>query len=342
MIWWLDLMLFAVLVATAVLALRTRDLLTAVGLMGVFGLVAALLFTSMQALDVTFVEAALGAGVTGVLLITAVLHTTRRTTPVGRRSRLSRWFIVPLIGLLALVLYTTTGLPDRGDTAPPGAAGVYIERSLADTQTPNVVTAILADYRGHDTLGETLVIVVAAAATMLILRRRPDESAAVPAETVVGPHGSEVVRVVSAHLVPFVATYGLYVIAHGHYGPGGGFVGGAILAVAAILLCLTARDDISRRVLPRRLGPVAIAAGALVYLAAGIAPMAADGNFLDYGVLASGDVLPARARYLMILIVEIGVGLAVFGAMLTIFDQLTGRHRRTSTPTAPTEGEAAL
>lgn len=178
MIWWLELLLFLVLIVTAVLALHSRDLLAAVGLMSVFSLVAAVLFTAMQALDVTFVEAALGAGVTGVLLVTAVLCTSRQAAPPRRTPRTSSLVVLPLLGLLALIAYTTAGLPERGDTSAPsstGAASAYVERSLDDSATPNVVTAILADYRGHDTLGETLVIVVAAGATMTILRRREED-----------------------------------------------------------------------------------------------------------------------------------------------------------------------
>lgn len=177
MIWWLDLLLLLVLIATALLALRAHDLLTAVGLMSVFSLVVALLFTAMQALDVTFVEAALGAGVTGVLLIAAVLRTTRHGRPVRDGPRSRHWLLVPLVPLLGLVWLTTTGLPDRGATDAPastGAAPAYVERSLEDTETPNVVTAVLADYRGQDTLGETLVILTAALATLAVLMRRDD------------------------------------------------------------------------------------------------------------------------------------------------------------------------
>lgn len=178
MIWWLDLLLFVVLIVTAVLALRTRDLLASVGLLAVLSLIAALLFTGMQALDVTFVEAALGVGVTGVLLIAAVLRTSRRAAPPQRTRRSNLLVIIPLLAVMAVLWVTTSGLPDRGQLDTPadaGAAPVYVERSLEDTQTPNVVTAILADYRSQDTLGETLVIVTAAAAVMLVLGRRDEE-----------------------------------------------------------------------------------------------------------------------------------------------------------------------
>jgi multicomponent Na+:H+ antiporter subunit B len=172
----LDLLLFAILLVTAVLALRAKDLLTAVVLLAAYSLFAALLFTGMSAVDVGLVEGALGAGLTGVLFIAAVLSTTSSTE--ARTDRRRAWFILPLIGgFVGLMLFASTGLPDRGDPDAPAQLGVstaYLEGSMEQTETPNVVTALLADYRSQDTLGETLVILTAALAASLVLARRPD------------------------------------------------------------------------------------------------------------------------------------------------------------------------
>ena len=87
-----------------------------------------------------------------------------------------KWLALPIMVLfLALMLYATSGLPDRGDPQAPANVHVspfYIERSLVDTKTPNIVTAVLADYRGYDTLGETIVIFTAGLACILIMVRR--------------------------------------------------------------------------------------------------------------------------------------------------------------------------
>ena len=72
----------------------------------------------------------------------------------------------------------------------------------------------------------------------------------------IGAHPSVVVRVVSAALVPFIAMFGLYLIVHGHYGPGGGFAGGVYLAVAAILPRLTLSESVAYRLFPPSLGPL--------------------------------------------------------------------------------------
>ncbi len=93
-----------------------------------------------------------------------------------------------LISLGALLIYASTGLPNRGDAdAPmhrdkslagsPGAAAHYIRNPYKDANTPNMVTVILADYRGYDTLGEETVILTAGLICYLILRRRKDNVA---------------------------------------------------------------------------------------------------------------------------------------------------------------------
>jgi multicomponent Na+:H+ antiporter subunit B len=174
MIWELDLLIFAILIVTAVLALRVRNMVTAVVVLAAYSLFAALLFAGMGAVDVAFVEAVLGFGVTGLLLIAAVVVVGRDAE--GREPRRRRWAMLPLVvGFVTLMLYASVDLPDRADPDAPGhlhVAPVYLQGALEDSETPNVVTAILADYRAHDTLGETVVIFTAGLACVLVLARR--------------------------------------------------------------------------------------------------------------------------------------------------------------------------
>lgn len=87
-----------------------------------------------------------------------------------------KWFALLVMGLfLAVMLYAAGDLPDRGDPNAPASVHVspyYIERTMEETDTPNVVTSVLADYRGYDTLGETTVILAAGLACILVLLRR--------------------------------------------------------------------------------------------------------------------------------------------------------------------------
>lgn len=173
MIWQLDLWLLVLLTACAVIAVIVRSMIATVAVLAAFSLLVALLFAGMGAPDVAFVEAVLGSAFVGVLLLVAVLATGDR--PAGRDRR-AALIAGPLVAVFAvLLLFASVDLPDRGAPDAPATVGVatqYVERSLADSETPNVVTAILADYRSMDTLGETLVVFTAALAAALILRRR--------------------------------------------------------------------------------------------------------------------------------------------------------------------------
>lgn len=142
----------------------------------------------------------------------------------------------------------------------------------------------------------------------------------------IGSYPSEVVRVTAAIVAPFIFMFGIYIIIHGHYGPGGGFAGGVFAAVGVVLPRLTLPDVVSYRLIPASIGPVAGAVGLIIFLGAGIAPMLVGASFLDYGALENVLMDAPRARYLGILIVEIGVGITVFGAMVMIFDVLAGKE----------------
>ncbi len=87
-----------------------------------------------------------------------------------------RWLAVPLLlGVAALFILATADLPDRGDPDAPASLHVspeYVERAEEDIGIENVVTAVLADYRGYDTLGETIVIFTAGIAVLAVLARR--------------------------------------------------------------------------------------------------------------------------------------------------------------------------
>jgi len=139
---------------------------------------------------------------------------------------------------------------------------------------------------------------------------------------VIGRYPSEVVQVVCAGLAPFAMLFGFYVIAHGHYGPGGGFAGGVVLAVGVILMRLTVDRDISERVFSAGAGTVTACLGLLLFVAVGLVSVFGGGMFLDYAQVAVADLEPSRLRYLGILLVEVAIGFAVAGTMVLLFDTI--------------------
>lgn len=137
----------------------------------------------------------------------------------------------------------------------------------------------------------------------------------------IGPHSSPVMRVIGALVTPFVLMFGIYVTAHGHYGPGGGFAGGVIMAVAVVVVRMVLPTAISHRLFPPGLALWLMIGGVGLFMAIGVVTLLVNGQFLDYNAIDL-PLESARERYYGILGVEVGVALAVMGAMVSIVDLL--------------------
>jgi multicomponent Na+:H+ antiporter subunit B len=133
-----------------------------------------------------------------------------------------------------------------------------------------------------------------------------------------------ILRVVSKFLIPFIILFALYVQWHGDFGPGGGFQAGVIFAAAFILYALIYGVEKMRRVVPAWVTRSFLSIGVLTYAGVGVASMIMGGNFLDYNVLAHE---PTHGQHLGILLVELGVGITVASAMITIFAAFAGQER---------------
>jgi multicomponent Na+:H+ antiporter subunit B len=157
---------------------RLRNLYAVVMLGSIYSLLAAVMFVVLDAVDVAFTEAAVGAGISTVLALgTLALTTSREKTPV--RRRLLPIAVVCITG--AALIYGTLDLSRYGVADAPAhkhVAPEYLARSVPETTVPNVVTSVLASYRGYDTLGETTVIFTAGIGVVLLLgswRRKEDD-----------------------------------------------------------------------------------------------------------------------------------------------------------------------
>ncbi len=137
-------------------------------------------------------------------------------------------------------------------------------------------------------------------------------------------HRKIILRVVSKLLIPYILLFGLYVQWHGDFGPGGGFQAGVIFASAFILYGILFGVGTLRRVLPSWLTRLCLCLGVLLYAGVGVVAMLLGGQYLDYDMLAHD---PTHGQHLGILLVEAGVGLTVFAAMVTIFCAFAGRER---------------
>ncbi len=170
----IDIVLFALLAITAIAMLRLHNLFAIVMLSGIYSLISAAMFTNMDAVDVAFTEAAVGAGISTVLMLGTLALTTSSEKVIKTRSYLPL-VLVFLTG--AALIYGTVDMPDFGDVNSPVNSRVtdrYISESGEAMGIPNIVTSVLASYRGYDTMGETTVIFTAAIAVLLLLGRTKD------------------------------------------------------------------------------------------------------------------------------------------------------------------------
>ena len=175
-----EIALLVFMICLALYIVSLRSLFAAAMLFGIFSLLSAGVLTLMDAVDVAFTEAAVGAGISTVLFLGALgLTTSEETSPV--KHRWTAMLVVTATGLM--LAYGTLDMPAYGDPDAPihhHVAPHYLEDSDDETGIPNVVTSVLASYRGYDTFGETTVILTAAVGTILLLggrasRRREDD-----------------------------------------------------------------------------------------------------------------------------------------------------------------------
>jgi len=318
----LDLFLLALLLITSLAAIRLRDLFAVVMLFGIYSLSAAALFMTLDAVDVAFTEAAVGAGITSVLML-ATLRLTGRYEQPPTHSPLLPLGVVVTTG--AVLIYATLDAPHFGDPTAPAqrqVAAHYLEASAGEVGVPNVVTAVLASYRGYDTLGETLVIFTAGLVVLLLLGIQPLQ----PHCPTRRPASEQVVlQVIVKMLIPFILLFGAYVQFHGDFGAGGGFQAGVIIATGLVLYDLVFGDGAAQQVVPPRWLPRLAAAGVLLYGGVGVYGLLKGHALLDYRVLASE---PLAGQHLGILLVELGVGLTVFTVVLAIFYAFSSRGWR--------------
>ena len=320
-----------------------RSLWAAVMLTGIYSFLGASWMLILDAPDVAFTEAAVGAGLSTVLML-STLALTGTTMKKQATSTLLPLVVVSLTG--SALIYGTADMPYFGDPAAPAhqhlmpefmadtvpsiheAAGHHAETGVG---VDNVVTAVLASYRGYDTLGETVVILTAGIGVLLILggeKRFSSFFADLSLRDVPPMRHRAILRVATKLLIPYILLFALYVQFHGDYGPGGGFQAGVIFAAALILYGLVFGLRATLKVAPPSVVETLVALGVLLYAGTGVATMLLGGNFLDYSVLEHPllpGVLP-HGQHLGILLVELGVGITVAAVMITIFFAFVGRE----------------
>ncbi len=254
-----------------------------------------------------------------------------------------------IIAVGAFMLTSILDLPDWGDPTTPASSYLsphYIENSLEETSVPNLVTSVLADYRGYDTMFETVVIFCAGITVLIVLRRSSTKKAkeqrslfSVPSsptvtellqtkDKIIKPRpdrpGADIILQSAARLlVPVMQIFALYVIAHGHHSPGGGFQGGVILGASFILLAIAYDLKFVLKRFKESTTLFYSALGVIIYAGIGILCVVFGRNFLAYAAWAEVlGITEVEAHSHGMLGVEVGVAITVMAIMFSLYTNL--------------------
>ena len=300
--WLLDGLLVATLLLLAWRALASRDLFTAIVVFIGFGLVMALVWVRLRAPDVALAEAAIGAGLTGALLLNAyakqrnavhkntvsqVLPLTRQ--PAGQRI-LGFMFVIAALLCTVPLGWAVLSLVPLGEGLRPA-----VEQHVALSGVTNPVTAVLLNFRGYDTLLEIAVLLLAMMAVWVV--SGSDQQVHQPYRSEYGALWG-----LTATLTPLLILAAGYVLWIGSSRPGGAFQAGALLGGAGVLLMLTGQSVMIAKPFWIRL---VASLGLLVFITVG-ASLTHSGNFLQYPVEWAGA---------LILLIETAATVSI-GAML--------------------------
>ena len=298
--WLIDGLLVVGLLWLAWRALSCRDLFTAIVLFIAFGLLMALAWVRLEAPDIALAEAAIGAGLTGALLLAALarLQSADADEVITERGAGRWWSTSPLPWLAVSAIavgmgYVVMSLP----AAAPGLSH-EVATQLAASGVGNPVTAVLLNFRGYDTLLELMVLLLALLGVWSL--------GGMPLH--IDTHPSPVLDTLSRQLLPVLILVAAYLLWAGADAPGGAFQAGAVLGAAGVLLLLAGwrlRTGLTR--LPLRL---ALIVGPVTFVIVAAVTLLVEGQLLAF---------PTEHAGLLILIVETAAMLSIGATLAALF-----------------------
>lgn len=244
----------------------------------------------------------------------------RREGEISFATR-KRIFLLGGAGLAGLMVWGLAGLPHFGTSSP--LYGQLMNRlAVPERSTTDVVTGVNFDYRGFDTLGEEFILFAAVLGLAILLRETRDETEGEiddDAPRRRPPPTSAALRLLTVLLVPFTVLLSIYITAHGHLTPGGGFQGGVIGATALLLVYIGGGYMALRRVRPLTLVQVAKAAGAGAFVLIGIGGILFGAAFLDnfLPVRTPGELVSAGTIPLL----SFAVGFEIAGGFVLLLSE---------------------
>jgi len=224
-------------------------------------------------------------------------------------------------------------LPDIGDpqSAPnTHVSDYYIENAVSECNSPNMVTAVIVDYRAFDTMFETTVMFLAGVCVVMILANKPKRKIIVPRSfRMFRKTGDPIYRTVNKDVMisviePIILVYAVYVLFHGEVSLGGGFQAGALIGMTYLLDVMVGKRKNGLIHVTKFESAAVAGVGPFIYALCGILTMLGGGLFLEYAEFPAG-VDTAELHSIGILMVEIGVTIGVMGTIITILNALRER-----------------
>ncbi|MCK5785195.1 MAG: sodium:proton antiporter [Candidatus Sabulitectum sp.] len=215
--------------------------------------------------------------------------------------------ILSVIGLVVIFLPVISGFQEREDLNELGAD--YVQGSINELETPNVVTSVIVTYRGLDTLGEVTVLFLATVGVGLLLKGNKEDMIKISS--------LELLETTSSVLVALIMILGIYIFTHGHLSPGGGFQGGVIVASGFLLLMLS---NVNARISQSIMHFVESFSG-VAYVAVGVAGLVLTVGFLNPGVLPFGkfgDLFSSGAIPVIYSLIGLKVGSELTSILVTM------------------------
>lgn len=187
----------------------------------------------------------------------------------------------------------------------------YIDKGREQTGASNIVTSVVINYRGFDTLGEVTVLFVAAIGlgAVLATRRKRERGEVEPA--------SLVLYTGCRFLFPLILLFGAYIFIHGHLTPGGGFQGGAIIASAFVLVYMGCRGKRISETGSKTVESL----GGLIFIVIGLVGLAVGGRYFLWNYLPKGEINSLFSAGI-IPIIYIAIGFKVGSELAGVIDHL--------------------
>ena len=234
--------------------------------------------------------------------------------------------------LLPFVVFDVLPVIGDPESAPnTHVSDYYIEHAIDECNSPNMVTAVIVDYRAFDTMFETTVMFLAGLSVVIILSVRPKRR--IPQATSIrrapDKGGRPLYRTVNKDVMmsviePLILIYAMYVLFHGEVSLGGGFQAGALIGMTYLLDVMVVKREKPIFNLPKQRAAAIAGLGPFIYALTGTVTILGGGLYLEYNKFPL-HIHQAELHSIGITAVEIGVTIGVAGTIITILDALTER-----------------